>query len=436
MEIRLSKEQYYIKDGKFDQLEALKTAGLKAAVCFKQGDITPWDVREESEETLVRRGIDTILSDHVTPSQQVPISLEMYGIPKIICMYLNNLGMQAADERSLRYTEIIESEYLKDYISDSEIKIYSKWLKVLQEVLWKDYKDFFLKTNNNDEKKARIAIKKIAQENARSHVSVFMPTSLTYTSNFSELNKLCLQIERTLECDTNSELENMAWMYLFEFKEKLKQLKVVITNEDIWRIAPKVAEMRNIPKNSDYSYKNPKNLELNLFANKNKFSGIYGPDEFGVSMHATRPISFAGFAQLQRHRTLDTEIFIPDDKFEFFIPEFIKPYNNLVEEWVRDGNYIHTITYPQGQIIDVAMETTLKKLIKYVGSERACNAAQYEIAKFYMELLRDYSLTLLHDGKVHLYEQTKPYIGKYRCLTKNYKCPTPCPGGPRMDRKF
>ena len=100
MEIRLSKEQYYIKDGKFDQLEALKTAGLKAAVCFKQGDITPWDVRVESEETLVRRGIDTILSDHVTPSQQVPISLEMYGIPKIICMYLNNLGKQIGVERS------------------------------------------------------------------------------------------------------------------------------------------------------------------------------------------------------------------------------------------------------------------------------------------------------------------------------------------------
>ena len=435
MEIRLSKEQYYINDGKFNQIEALKTAGLKAAVCFKQGDIKPWDVREESEETLIRRGLDTILSDHVTPSQQVPISLEIYGIPKIVCMYLNNLGMQAADERSLRYTEIKDSEVLKDYISNDEIKIYTKWLNTIQEVLWKDYKDFFLKTNNNDEKKARIAIKKIAQENARSHVSVFMPTSLTYTSNFAEINKLCLQIERTLECETNSELENMAWQYLFEFKEKLKELKVVVTNKDIWEMAPNIAELRNIPKNTDYLYKNPKNLELNLFANKNKFSGIFGPDEFGVSMHATRQISFAGFAQLQRHRTLDTEIFVPEE-FKVFIPEFIKPYDFLVEEWIKDSNQINEITYPQGQMIDVGMETTLKKLITYVGSERACNAAQYEISKFYMDLLNDYALTLFHDGKLHLYEMAKPYVGKYRCLTKEYKCPSPCNGGPRMNRKF
>lgn len=436
MEIRLSKEQYYIKDGNFNQLEALKTAGLKAAVCFKQGDIAPWDVREESEETLVRRGIDTILSDHVTPSQQVPVSLEIYGIPKIICMYLNNLGMQAADERSLRYTEIKDSNSLKDYITNTEIELYTKWLNILKEVLWKDYKDFFLKNNNNDEKKAHIAIKKIAQENARSFVSVFMPTSLTYTSNFSELNKLCLQIERTLECNTNSELEDMALLYLFEFKERLKKLKVVITNEDVWNIAPEVAKLRNIPKNTNYLYKNPKNIDLNLFANKNKFSGIYRPDEFGVSMHATRPISFAGFAQLQRHRTLDTEIFVPDDKFEFFIPEFINPYKELVDEWIQDGYLVHTITYPQGQIIDVSMETTLKKLISYVGNERACNAAQYEIAKFYMQLLRDYAQSLHKSGNLRLYEQTKPYIGKYRCLTKNYKCPSPCKGGPRMDRKF
>jgi len=436
MEIRLSKEQYFIQeDGKFNQLEALKTAGLKAAVCFKQGEVTPWSVREESEETLVRRGVDTIINDHVTPSQQVPVSLEIYGIPKIICMYLNNLGMQAADERSLRYTEIKDNNYIKDYISNEEIRIYQKWLDKLQTVLWKDYNEFFLKTNNFDEKKAKIAVKKIAQENARSFVSVLMPTSLTYTSNFAELNKLVLQIERTLECDNNSELENMAWAYLFEFKERLKQLKVVITNDDVWRIAPNVAEKKNLPKNKNYLYKDTKGIDLNLFANKNNFSGIYAPDEFGVNVHATRPISFSGFAQLQRHRTLDTEIYVPEE-FNFFIPEFIKQYPELVKEWTIDANIVNNITYPQGQIIDVCMDTTLKKLISYVGSERACNNAQYEIALFYMNLLRDCATSLKHDEKLHLYEQVKPYVGKYRCLTKTYKCPSPCQGGPRMDRKF
>jgi len=90
----------------------------------------------------------------------------------------------------------------------------------------------------------------------------------------------------------------------------------------------------------------------------------------------------------------------------------------------------------ESKIIDVCMDTTLKKLISYVGSERACNNAQYEIALFYMNLLRDCATSLKHDEKLHLYEQVKPYVGKYRCLTKTYKCPSPCQGGPRMDRKF
>jgi len=92
MEIRLAKENYYLtEDGKFNQREALKTAGLKAAVCFKPGNITPWGIRENEDDfVLLKRGISTITSDHVTPSQQVPVSIEIYEIPKIVCMYLNN----------------------------------------------------------------------------------------------------------------------------------------------------------------------------------------------------------------------------------------------------------------------------------------------------------------------------------------------------------
>lgn len=73
MEIRLSKENYFVtNEGKFNLKEALKTAGLKAAVCFKPGEITPWDIRDlETDEVLIKRGINTITSDHVTPSQQI-----------------------------------------------------------------------------------------------------------------------------------------------------------------------------------------------------------------------------------------------------------------------------------------------------------------------------------------------------------------------------
>jgi len=440
MEIRLAKENYYLtEDGKFNQREALKTAGLKAAVCFKPGNITPWGIRENEDDfVLLKRGISTITSDHVTPSQQVPVSIEIYEIPKIVCMYLNNLGMQAADERSLRYTEVKENEYL----TKSEIETYNKWMQILQDVLWKDYQDYFMMSSGNDEKKAKIAIKKIAQENARSFVTVFMPTTLTYTSNFAEFNKLALQIERTLNSSDNTELEELAAPYLRELLNQLKDLKVIITNKDIWEIDKDLAAASNIPENSNYLYRDTKGIELNLFANKNKFSGINMPDEYGVSFHVRRSISFAGFAQLQRHRTMRTEIEVPHFN-RAFIPEFIKEYPELVKEWENDFIALEQNRYPQGRIIFTSMEGTLKDLISYVGSERACNRAQYEIADFYEKLIECYYSNLDSiNNKIELSKKTeyakllKPYLGMYRCRTKDYKCPTPCPGGPREKRKF
>jgi len=434
MEVRLSKENYFItEDGRFNQREALKTAGLKAAVCFKPGEITPWDIREvESDEVLIKRGIGTITADHVTPSQQVPVSLEIYGIPKIICMYLNNLGMQAADERSLRYTEVKPNKYL----TDKEVEIYNKWMQIIQDILWKDYHGYFMMSNNRDEKKAKIAIKKLAQENARSFITVFMPTSLTITSNFAEFNKLALQIERTINAPENTELEELAIPYLKEFLDQLKDLKVVIRNCDIWGVNQKIAQELNIPINTEYLYKDTKGIELNLFANKNKFSGIYMPDEFGASFHATRKISYAGFAQLQRHRTLRTELAEIPDKTEFFVPGFLDNYPGLQKEWLLDAmESMAAAKYVQGEKILVSMEGTLKDLISYVGSERGCNRAQYEISKFYLELINDY-YKYMETYNYSLAETMKPYVGKYRCRTKDYKCPTPCPGGPNPNRKF
>lgn len=438
MEVRLAKENYFInEDGSFNQKEALKTAGLKAAVCFKPGEITPWDIREkETDEVLVKRGIGTVTSDHVTPSQQVPVSLELYDVPKIVCMYLNNLGMQAADERSLRYTEVKANNYL----SHLEIELYNKWMEIIKQILWNDYQEYFMMSNGNDEKRAKIAIKKLAQENARSFITVFMPTSLTYTCNFSELNKLALQIERTINAKNNTELEKLAIPYLQEFLDKLKDLGVVIRNKDIWvldvEMDTNLAHELNIPYNDDYLYRDTKGIELNLFANKNKFSGIELPDEFGVSFHATRPISFSGFAQLQRHRTIDTEIKVMESP-QFFIPRFLSPYKSLIVEWKKDCILAKSVCYPQGQKILASMEGTLKKLVAYVGSERACNRAQFEISDFYMKLIEDYYMALHENENLKQYsELLRPHLGMYRCRTKDYKCPTPCPGGPKPDRNF
>jgi len=271
-----------------------------------------------------------------------------------------------------------------------------------------------------------------------------MPTSLTITSNFAELNKLALQINRTINASNNTELEELSIPYLTEFIIQLRKLGVIILNYDIhgidYELKSNIAKELNIPKDFNNLYKDTKHIELNLFANKNKFSGIKMPAEYGVSFHATRKISFAGFAQLQRHRTLKTEIEVPEYN-EVFVPAFLEPYEDLVKSWIDDYRTLEISRYPQGRKILTSMEGTLKDLITYVGSERACNRAQYEIAEFYQAFLEHYYEALknkesLNYNVTQYKELIKPYVGVYRCRTKDYKCPTPCPGGPKENRKF
>ena len=124
MKITLDPQSGFLTEDKkkFDKKAALKDTGVKAAVCFREGTITPEMIREtESDERLIERGLNTILSDHTSPSEQPSVSLEIVGIPKIMCMILNNEHQYTADERSLRYTMVEPSEY----ISDKEVELYN-----------------------------------------------------------------------------------------------------------------------------------------------------------------------------------------------------------------------------------------------------------------------------------------------------------------------
>ena len=168
MEIKLDEMQGYLtSDRKFDQKCALKSTGVKAAICYKEekdGKPVNQDMirDEESLSTLVIRGLNTIFQDHTTPSEHQMVTLEMTDIPKALCMVLNNEKQYTADERSLRYTEVKKNEY----ISDKEVELYNKWLNILYDVIDKKHGDFYRKYSKN-ESGAKKTMIKLAQENAR-----------------------------------------------------------------------------------------------------------------------------------------------------------------------------------------------------------------------------------------------------------------------------
>lgn len=442
MKLELEQNSNYIKNGKFNQYEALKSVGVKAAVCFKEAvnnnPISPQDIRDsESDSILINRAINTILSDHTTPSEHQVVSLELTGIPKILCMILNNEHQYTADERSLRYTEVEPN----NYITELEVELYNKWIKIYENLITKQMLDFYIKYNKN-EKMAKKAIHKIAQENARYMVSVFMPTTITYTVPWIQLNKIIIYMQNIINKPLN-ELEELLIPYLKEFINMCIEKNLVITKNSLYEVAntndevkeklykthPEIQEYQN---NNDFIYRNNKSVDLSLFAYRNKFTGINDINEYGHNISYNNLESFACLAQEQRHRTIDCEMILPDT-FNCYVPLILEGNNDLKNEWIKDMYKVSKL-YPQGQLIKVNRLMSVKNMLKFVSQERACDMAQLEIERVYThDIIPDVYQGLLDNNYENLVNIVKPYVKKLRCAYPGYTCPSPC-HHPRIDR--
>ncbi len=429
MRISLDKENRFLAaDGKVDLKKAFMYAGTKAAWCYKPSNAIPETIRAMSDEDLVRMGIDTFVNDHGTPSEHYEVSVEFTGIPKLMCMILNNEHQYTSDERSLRYTKVKPSEY----ISDLEVDLYDKWYRIFTEVLWGKYSDFFLNSAKGDEVNARKAAGKIAQENARGFVSVLTPTSIAYTAPWYQWQKLYRMLEYMVAHPT-CELEKLAVPYAKELMQGLVDCRVVVSTKDAIQLYPPLLEQ--VKDNREILYRNNKHIKLSLFAVDNPFSGIDKPNKFETAINYNTRLSFASAAHLFRHRTSDGEIREPEE-FSFVTPEFIKgtPYE---VEYAQDMVRVRLL-YPVGQMMDVNIVSSIRKIIHFMGKERACERAQWETADFYMNEFVPAIIKGL-EGKPEYDKErdmlTKLYLYRCRCGAPDYDCPNPC-GHPRVKRPF
>lgn len=429
MRVSLDKESRFLApDGKVDLKQAFIYSGIKAAWCYKQGSATPETIRGMSEENLIRMGVTTFISDHGTPDEHYEVSIEVTGIPKLLCMILNNEKQYTADERSLRYTKVQPSEY----ISEIEVDLYNKWLKIFTDVLWERYRDFFLVSNKGVEDDAKKAAGKIAQENARNFVSVLTPTSISYTAPWYQWQKLYRMLEYMVE-NPNTELKRMAAPYAKVLMSQLVENRIVVTTKEAIQLYPPL--IKEIKDGREILYRNNKHIKLSLWAVDNPFSGIDRPNEFGSSIKYSTQRSISSFAQIQRHRTSDCEAREPE-VFSFVTPEFIKG-TMYEEEYKRDMLLVSTI-FPQGQMIDMNIVSSIRKIIDFMGKERACDRAQWETQNFYVNELLPAIVDGLKDKPEYadLHNTlSQLYLNRCRCGFPDYDCPTPC-GHPRVIRPF
>lgn len=354
-------------------------------------------------------------------------------------MILNNEKQYTADERSLRYTEVEPN----GYITERETALYNKWLNILEKVIKDKMGEFYIKTSKS-EKLANSAIHKLAQENARYMVSVFMPTTITYTVPWIQINKIMTYMQNIISSPEN-ELEKLMVPYFKEFINNLIELDVAITKKGVYdlvysneelkqRALKSHPEIETYKGNDELLYKNNKDVNLSLFANRNEFTGIKDSNEFGHNISFNNKESWACLAQEQRHRTINCEMLVPD-KFEAFIPPIIKDNESLKAMWLQDIKSVQNV-YPQGQLLLVNRCMTVKNCLKYVAQERCCDRAQLEIERVYLDdiIPKTYE-GLKNNGYDALADKVKPYVKKLRCSFPGYHCPGVC-GHPRVDRKL
>ena len=164
---------------------------------------------------------------------------------------------------------------------------------------------------------------------------------------------------------------------------------------------------------------NEKHREFSLIKKDLKDTEVYYGDKVYSTLYKA---TFADLAQAQRHRTLDYEIQILEDK-EYYVPPIIKNDKKLVNEWLEDISSLKNIT-PQGELVLINECGTYDNFILKC-KERLCSAAQLEIAEQTRDTLLAYEKALKAKNSKKA-EDIAKYTKGARCTFCDFKCTSPC----------
>lgn len=376
--------QYLNEDGTFNKDEAIKLSGKIAGVCYDEEGFD--HLMLEDEEKTIKRANKTLNNGHHSVFGHVNLNLNLQGVPKILAMTLNNEHEYTTSEKSGRYTPVIRTE--GSIITEKEEELYNKWVEIFKIKIKNEYGDVF-----NDFK-----IQTLAQENARSLVTVFMPTTLIYTTSLRQINYIASWMEKYIK--ENGESKD-------KFKSELSSsMKGFLSELD--RLNILIPGLMTNDKNRSFSL-----FGSNLDKKKDYFGDVYSTNY---------KMSFAGLAQAQRHRTLDYKIERTDEK-EYFVPPILENDPVLVNEWLDDIESVKDVI-PNGELVLVNENGNYENFILKC-QERLCTAAQLEIMRQTRDTLLKYR-DALKESESPLYEDIEKYTHGARCTFPDFECSKPC----------
>ena len=371
------------KSGKFDLDKSLLLSGKFAGVCYDQDGYN--NLINEAEEKTRKRISLTKDNGHHSVYDHIYMSLNITNIPKILAMVLNNEKEYTTSEKSARYTPIKPGKY--SVITEEEHRLYEKWMKIFERKIKYEYGNIY-----NDSK-----IKKLAQENARYLVTVFMPTTMIYTVSLRQINYIVSWLKKYIaNCDKSKDFEKKLALSMEEFISELERLNVLdaglLTND--------------------------KDRSISLFGEHLQNKKDYFGDVYATHYKA----SFACLAQAQRHRTLDYKMELLEEK-EFFVPPILEDDEDLIKEWLNDIRSVANI-YPTGELVTVYERGTYENFILKC-KERLCSAAQLEIMRQTKDTLNKYYEALMESND-ELAQDIEKYTHGARCTFPDYKCSSTC----------
>ena len=375
--------QYLKTDGTFNKKEAINLSGKIAGVCYDKEGFE--NLLNEPESRTARRIDMTLNNGHHSVYDHIMISFNIQNIPKILAMVLNNEHQYTTSEKSARYTPVVRKD--GSIITEDEERLYNKWLNIFKIKIKSQYGYIY-----NDSK-----IQKLAQENARYLVTVFMPTQMIYSTSFRQINYIASWMQNYIAtANFDNDFERKLATYMNEFIEELNNLNVL----------------------EDGLLKNEKHRTISLFGKNLDFK----EEHFGDVYSTLYKGSLAEYAQAQRHRTLDYQMEFLDKK-EYYIPPIIADDQMLVDEWLGDMQIVRGVT-PQGELVKISEVGKYEDFILKC-KERLCSGAQLEIAEQTRETLLRYKKALEESGSP-LAQDIQKYCHGARCTFSDFDCTSDC----------
>ena len=375
---------YFLKsDGTFDKDEAIKLSGKIAGVCYDKEGFS--HLENEPEEKTMRRVDMTLNNGHHSVYDHILINFNLQNLPKILAMVLNNEHQYTTSEKSARYTPVVRQA--GSIITEDEERLYKKWIDIFKIKIKSQYGNIY-----NDAK-----IQKLAQENARYLVTVFMPTQMIYSTSLRQINYIASWMQDYIEnADMSNAFERKLSYSMQELLEGLADVNV---------------------------------LEEGLLKNeKYRSLSIFGKDldkkeeHFGDVYSCIYKGSFAQLAQAHRHRTLDYQMEMLNEK-EYFVPPIIADDQMLVDEWLGDMQIVRGVN-PQGELVKISEVGKYEDFILKC-KERLCSAAQLEIMLQTKETLLKYKKAL-EESNSPLAKDIEKYSHGARCTFPDFNCSSDC----------